>query len=88
MVKLPIQVSSSYQNGNDPEKAGEQEVEGEKENVKSTDRRHFPPVLCASHQIICHDDWKAVGVITSPCGGVLKVGEVWWEMVEGLGSKS
>ena len=65
LVQLPVEIPASDKDGNDPEKAGEQDVKGDKEQEKPPDWRHLTAVLSSRYQVVRHDHRKLLAAIAS-----------------------
>ena len=63
LMEFSIQVSPSDEDGNDPEQACEENVKGDQEQEKPTDRRHLAAVLSSRYQVIRHDHRKLLAAI-------------------------
>ena len=62
-VELIEKFLPRHEDGDDPQEAGEQEVEGAEQEVKPPDRWHPPIVPGAGHQFIRHDHRHLLGPI-------------------------
>ena len=71
LVKFSVEIPASDKDGYDPEQAGEEDVEGEKQEEKPPDWRHLAPMLSPGDQVVSHNHWEMLAAITSTHTGVL-----------------
>ena len=76
LVQFSVEVPASDEDGDDPEEAGEEDVEGDEEKEEPPDWRHLATMLSSRNQVICHDHWKLLAAIASSHTRILEMGEM------------